>query len=184
MSHSNLITAAATLGLFGLVPSAAAEGFYVDGGYLSVKGDIDEEGLEKTEMTIGLLGGHYGYDYSDYLGVEAELFFGIQNDTGTFTGVDYELSTTVLAGAYAKAQLPIGNRFRMHARAGYVGATSELSLPGTGFDHEEETEFDFAYGLGAAFDLFENTYIRADLTRYGSIDDGLDGLFVGIGHRF
>ena len=184
MSHFNLITAAATLGLFGLAPSAVAEGFYIDGGYLALTGDIDEEDLEEIEVTLGLLGGHYGYDYSDYLGVEAELFFGAQNDSGTISGVDYELSTTVLAGVYAKAQLPIGDRFKVHARAGYVGATSEVSLPGTGLDNEEETEFDFAYGLGATFDFTDKTYIRADPTRYGSDDGGFDGLFVGIGHRF
>ena len=188
MSKSSLLAISVVAAAICVAPSAAAQGFYIDGGYAAFKGDGgggDEDALldDETELTLGLLGGHYGYDFSPYVGVEAEILFGVKNDSGSFSGIDYDLNINALAGAFAKAQLPVGDRFTAFARAGYFGATAEASFPGLDIDSEEETDFDFAIGFGATLALTDKTYVRADLTRYGD-DDGLDGLILGIGHRF
>ncbi|MEL6857004.1 MAG: porin family protein [Pseudomonadota bacterium] len=188
MSKSSILATSVVAAAICVAPSAAAQGFYIDGGYAAFKGDSggdDEDALadDETDLTLGLIGGHYGYDFSPYAGVEAELLFGVKNDSGSVSGIDYDLNINVLAGAFAKAQLPLGDRFTAFARAGYFGATVEATFPGLDIDSEEETEFDVALGVGATFAFTDKSYLRADLTRYGD-QGGSDGLMLGIGHRF
>ena len=176
-------------------PYVAAQGFYVDGGYATASTDLDtgiDELDDSIDLTFGLVGGHAGYDFTPYFGVEGEVYFGVQDDshieTFDFGGesVDLDLSFDIkhLVGAYARGNLPLGERFRAFARAGYV--TSEIEISSGGETVETDSGFDQAYalGLGGEFDFTEQIYARGDYTRYEFDDLGLDTFMASVGFRF
>ena len=140
-------------------PAAMADDWYVDGGYSFINIDVDT-GAGSADLDLGAIGGHVGYNFTDYLGVEGELLIGVQDEEATQGALTASVGLNYLVGAYGKLQAPLGDRASVFARAGIVNAEAEVSL--TGFGSESDSETGAGYGLGGMFQINENLYVRGD----------------------
>lgn len=178
-----------------VAPFASAQGFYVDGGFAvtSLEFDLEFDDFEDTsDLSFGQIGGHVGYEFSPYFGVEGEALFGIQDDTHTVTIDDFEDEVDVdfvfeinhIVGAYVRGNLPLGEKFRAFARAGYVTGEIEISTNIEGGESEKGSDEAFAIGLGGEFEFTHQFYARGDYTRYEFDGASLDAFMAGVGLRF
>lgn len=179
-----------------LLPAAFAQGFYVDGGYSVSSSElefVDEDDVDSTasvDLNMGAIGGHAGYDFTPYFGVEGEVLIGVQDESFTFEGVtaedDIELDIGVnsIFGVFAKANLPLGERFNAFARAGYAAGEFEISTDGEDGFSDSDTADGVGYGVGASFDFTQQIYVRGDITRYDFDGDAIDSAMAGVGFRF
>lgn len=180
-----------TSSMIALAQMASAQGFYIDGGYAAISTDIEFEDSdldESLEFGFDLVGGHVGYGFSPYFGVEFEALIGVQDDTISQSiedvDIDFTLDLKHVLGAYARGNLPLGEQFTAFGRAGIVTAELEASTNIEGIAAESESEEALAIGLGGEFDFTDQIYVRGDYTRYEFEDDGLDAFMAGIGFRF
>jgi len=180
-----------TSSMVALAQVASAQGLYIDGGYSAVSTDIefDDADLDETfDFGFGLVGGHAGYTFSPYFGVELEALIGVQDDTITQSIDDVDVDLTFdlkqVLGAYARGNLPLGEQFTVFGRAGIVTAEIEGSTNVEGVEAESDSEEAVAIGLGAEFDFTDQIYVRGDFTRYEFEEDGLDAFMASVGFRF
>ena len=174
-------------------------------------GDIYVEGLVGTfadgfylydEHDFSVVGARAGYDITSHFAVEGEYMVGTNThersfsanrfpDLAQITGTrDLELNSVF--GIYGKASIPFGDRFALHARAGY--AEREVEVSGSTLTPESDTPFiasgssseDYlSYGMGGSFDFTENLYARADVTAYAEdVFDDIYSATVSVGVRF
>ena len=167
-----------------LSPLASAEGFYGDVGYAFISADEDVDG-DSFVVDLGAVAGHAGYFFTDNLGVEGELAFGVSDEEATSAGVSVSLGLNYLAGLYGVAALPVTEKLSLFARAGVVQAEveAEASFAGTTFS-ESESETGYGLGVGGMFDLTENVYLRGDYTRYDIEDAEIDAFLIGVGFKY
>ena len=179
--------------IIALAQAASAQGFYVDGGYAAMSTDFEFEDSELDEALdfefgFGLIGGHAGYAFSPYFGVEVEALIGVQDDTVTQSVDDVDVDLTFdlkhIFGAYARGNLPLGEKFTVFGRAGIVTAELEASTNVAGVAAESDSDEALAIGLGGEFNLSDQIYVRGDFTRYEFEDDGLDAVLASVGFRF
>lgn len=163
---------------------AFAQGFYADAGYSFIGIEVDEDG-ESGDVDLGALTGHIGYNFSEWLAVEAEGAIGIEDEEASFGGVTASVGLNYLVGAYAKGQIPIGERINLYARAGLVHAEVEAEVTGAGFSgSESDSESGAAFGAGAEFFFTPQFGIRGDFTRYDIEDTEADAITAAAIFRF
>jgi len=179
-----------------LLPAAVAQGFYVDGGYSAASSElefVDEEDADSTasfDLNMGAIGGHVGYDFTPYFGVEGEVLIGVQDGSFTFEDValeddiEFDVGMNSMFGVFAKANLPLGERFNAFARAGYAAGEFEISTDGEDGVSVSDTADGVGYGVGASFDFTQQIYVRGDFTRYDFAGGDIDSAMAGVGFRF
>jgi len=184
------------------VPAAHAQGFYVDGGYAWVSTDFDEAfdtDVSAAEADLDLdfdfdtVGGHIGYAFSPYLGVEGEFLVGISEESQTLTAsegeseieatVDFELNA--IYGVYGVGSFPVTDQFSPFLRVGYVYGEAEAGVT-IGDESTSDTagEYGIGYGVGGTFSVTEQFYVRGDFTVYDIEETQLDMFMVGVGLAF
>jgi len=182
-------------------PVAIAQGFYIDGGYSLLNMDGEVEGFD-VDVDLGGIHAHAGYDFNAYFGIEGEIIFGVSDDSISldaddvadlgvedipedFESIDLSVELNTLYGIYARGIWPVSERFDVFGRIGLVQAEIEGSASYEGESISESVDDSgVAYGVGAAFDLTDNFYLRADYTRYDIGDTDTDGFVFGTGFRF
>jgi len=179
-----------------LLPAAFAQGFYVDGGYSVSSSElefVDEDDADSTaafDSDTGAIGGHAGYDFTPYFGIEGEVLIGVQDESFTFEGatvaddVEVDVGMDSIFGVFAKANLPLGERFNAFARVGYAAGEVELSTDVEGGVTLSDTADGVGYGVGASFDFTPQIYVRGDFTRYDFEGADIDAAMAGVGFRF
>ena len=153
-----LLVAAVALASLGFAAPAAA-GVYGSIGYSEYR--IDNFEIDSATVRVG-------WDSESWWGVEAEASFGVEDDTSGGVTVDLNSDLAV----YAKATLPLSDRFEVFARAGY-GTTQVDVSPAVIADDNADG---FAWGVGAQFNLTENDGVRFDWTSRDVEDDFGDEL--------
>lgn len=194
---SRTLFASTALLIAGACPTAFAQGFYVDGGYASVSLDYDyedEDFAESFDFDFGAIGGHVGYDFSPYFGVEGEVLIGVKDESLSFTiegdtddediDINADVSLDSLYGIFGKANWPVSEQLNLFGRVGYVSGKIELSTDVEDLGNFSETDEAFAYGVGATFVLSGNVYARDDYTRYDFDGSEADMFMIGAGIRF
>jgi outer membrane immunogenic protein len=178
-------------------PTAIAQGFYVDGGYANVSVDyeFEEDDFEESfDFDFGAIGGHVGYDFNSYIGVEAEVLVGIADESISVSvegeveapdvDVDIDVKLKSVYGVFAKGNLPVSEQFSLFARLGYVTGELEASTDVEGVESFTDSDEAIAYGVGATFAFSENFYARGDYKRYDFEGTAADALMIGAGVRF
>lgn len=163
---------------------ALAQGLYADAGYTFITIDVEEEGAS-GEVELGAISGRVGYNFSEWIAVEAEGAIGVEDEEASFAGVTAEVGLNYLVGAYLKGQVPLGERINLYARAGFVQAELEAEVSGGGFSESDSaSETGAGYGAGAEVFVTNNLGIRGDYTRYDIEDTEADAFTVAAIFRF
>jgi len=177
--------------------SADSNGLYANIGVTQLSADLDLSDLStqgtaidlgQQSAKINMITGRLGYRFADYIAIEGEAGFGLGGDSfqqtvpvavsglGTVdVDTDVDLDVTNYAGIFARGILPVADQFDLFARVGYGTAKAEASAVGTtallpGFSataSESDSVSDFAYGVGAQFNIDETNGIRLDYASIG-----------------
>ncbi|WP_019959971.1 porin family protein [Woodsholea maritima] len=120
-----------------------------------------------------------GYDFNEYLGLEAEGSLGVTDETysgsvtyagNTATGsIDIKLKHTI--AAFAKVQYPLNEQFSVFARLGYSRGKAEADVDGTVNGTAikgsiSDTSDGVAYGAGVEWAFAGQNSVRFDYTRH------------------
>jgi outer membrane immunogenic protein len=158
--NSILASLALVAGATSLALPAQAQqaGLYVNGGLTHFSAD---------DVDLGGLTGRVGYNFTPYVGAEAEASVGIIDDDNV------ELDKA--AGLFGVARWPLGEKFDLFARAG----VSHVDVTGG----EDEG---FAYGVGGNYWFTPVDGVRADYTRHNVDNAGgdVDALSLSYARRF
>ena len=161
-----------------------AQGFYADAGYTFINIDVEEDGLS-GDVDLGAISGRLGYNFSEWLALEAEGAIGVEDEEVSGGGIDASIGLNYLIGGYVKGQVPLGERVNLYARAGIVQAELEAEVSGGGFsDSDSASETGAGYGAGAEFAVTEKFGIRGDYTRYDIEDIEADAFTVAATFKF
>jgi outer membrane immunogenic protein len=149
------IAAAAACALLAAPAIASAEtSFYGSVGYANVA-------VDDVDVNLGVLQARAGLALNDYVALEAEVGFGIADDS--IAGVDVEMKSEY--GAYVVAKAPVSERFSAFARLGYVEYELEASAGGFAAQGDGNAA---VYGLGVEGELTDTDAVRAEYARFGS----------------
>jgi len=192
----------------GLAAAAHAQnesgGLYVQGGYTWLNFEAEDTGYEVDTDAITA---RIGLQLTPMFGIEADLSTGIQdgefdfdsdeddldfddNNDGDFTdiiNVSGDLGLDFLAGAYARAVLPVSDKFEISGRVGYAYAevSADATTPGGNqVELADDAEDGWSAGAGLTYDLTENLELRADYTWYGFDAVDATGATIAIGFKF
>ena len=179
-------------------------GIYIQGGYsyFNFEAQDTDYSVDTNAVTARL-----GWQMTPMFGFEADLSAGIDdgdldfdsseddldfddNNDGDFTdiiNVSGDLGLDFMAAAYARAVLPISDRFELSARAGYAYAQVDANVVtpgGTQIQIGEDAEDGFTAGAGLTFDITESLELRADYTWFGLDEVDVTGGTIAIGLKF
>jgi outer membrane immunogenic protein len=172
----SLIAAAALTAVAAVAAPAAAQdaanGFYGNIGYTFVNAD-------DLDVDLGALGAKVGYKFNPYIGVEGEAAFGVDDDN--FGPIKLELKHTV--AAYVVGFVPVNEQFELLGRVGYGNTEVEASGFGGSASADDSC---WNVGVGAQYFFTANDGVRAEYTKYGVDDNGLqaDAWSVSYARRF
>ncbi|RKR03796.1 outer membrane beta-barrel protein [Maricaulis maris] len=159
--------------------SAQDDAFTLSGGYSQIQ--LDDFKLDAVTFRAG-------YDVNAYFGFEGQLDIGLGDDTvatcpagaaclvaDPSVGLDYGV------GLFAIGRLPVGERFSLFARGGYVHNEFSTNFSYTGGMDANS----FAWGAGAELALTQAGSLRFDYTRtdYDGFGNG-DAYSLAYVHRF
>ena len=141
--------------------------------------------LDEVTTSFRLFG---GYQFNDYFGLEGGYV-----DFGN-VGLDIASGIGAIAASASAdgftfagiANVPIGERFSLHARLGSISwkAKTRFRITGTSISNELDGGTDAFFGLGAGVSLGEHWDLSADYERY-HLEDITPGIFsLGLRYRF
>lgn len=197
-------------------------GFYLGGGYSYL--DFQADDFDDAGDSVNAFTARLGYQITPNIAIEGDASFGFDNgdfdfdddeddfdfgnpddegdgnlaETLLFPG---EIEIDYLAAIFARYNVPVTDRFDVHARGGfaYVEADSTVEVPVTGddvegvFNDDNDTrevavaggaESGFAIGAGASYDLTESWILRADYTLYAFDDADINAGTVAVEYKF
>lgn len=154
--------AAVLLGIAGILPGHAADGFYLGAGIglATIRGDIDAEALDSDDTAARFFAG-WRFDQVPVIDLAVEgayTDFGRPSQTIDGREVRYNLDGASLAGLLI---LPVGP-LDFYGKLGALSWRSELSDDGA---KTERSGFDPFYGVGFGFYLWK-IGIRAEYERF------------------
>ena len=185
------------IGLSSTAQAGEYNGAYATIGVTQISADLDLSDLStqgtvidlgQQSANINMISGRFGYRFADYFAVEAEGGFGLGGDSfqqsvpvevagaGTFNvDTDVNLDISNYGGIFARGIVPLGDQFELFARAGYGFAKAEVdavgtiaALPGLSASaSQSETASEFAYGLGAQYNINATHGVRLDYASFG-----------------
>lgn len=195
---SMIAAAAALMAVPAYAQSSDKTGAYANLGFTQLSGDLDLSDLSAQGTTIDLgqenvkvntITGRLGYRMADFFAVEVEGGLGLGGDTiqrtipvtvplaGTVNiDADADLDITNYGVVFARGILPLGDSVDIFGRVGYGFAKAEANVTGTtaalpGFTAtatDSESVNDFAYGVGAQYNLNDRHGVRLDYAAIGS----------------
>ncbi len=125
-------------------------------------------GVKTYEFDTYNVLGRLGYNFSEYLGVEAEGSFGLSGTSETVFGEEIDVDTNWDIGAYLISRWGVTDNFDIFLRGGYSVVEIEASAAGV----SESDNFDgFAVGGGVQYNWDEQNGVRLGYT-YNDVDGG------------
>jgi opacity protein-like surface antigen len=131
------------------------------------------------------LQGRLGYQSANVLGAEVEGSFGVIDDKETVGATELKAGVDYSVGAFARAVVPLGERFNVFARGGYHATRIDGSVTdATGTVKVADTTDGFAYGAGAEWAFNPRDSIRLDYTRYDLGPGETDSVSLAYSRKF
>jgi OOP family OmpA-OmpF porin len=198
-----------------LLPCAAnaAGGFYVLGsvGYGLFRDDSSREqanaaissaGATVTSSNLDRNDVGYkvqvGYQFNDYFAIESGYVdLGKEEYTAHISGGHVDVESK--AKGYnldAVGIYPIGNGISLFGKFGFINAEVKVDVSASGpggsaSGSESVTKVKQVYGVGVAYEFYQNIAVRAEAERYANLGDGsktgetdVDLFSVGVSYRF
>lgn len=141
-------------------------------------------GVDAVEFDSYNLSAKAGYNFTKFLGVEAQGGFGVADDEERFAGITTKAGVDYYVSGFATGRIPASESFELIGRVGYYFAEYGGSVAGTNLVAAEiSTDVDgFAVGAGAQFNFGKKKRdgIRAE---YTYLDVDTNG-FTGSGDLF
>jgi opacity protein-like surface antigen len=148
------------------------------------------------DFNLGAIQGRLGWRFNNWLGVEGELAFGVNDDKGSQTVGGVNVNTSVKLkdqeAIYAVGFLPLSTDFDLLARIGYGHQSAKASAtavsgggPVTVSDRADGDSWNF--GVGAQYHFDGANGVRGDYTREefsGSGSGHADVWSIAFSHRF
>ncbi|WP_019959973.1 porin family protein [Woodsholea maritima] len=104
-----------------------------------------------------------GYNVSEMFGVDLEGSMGIKSDKIGLNGYTGDVKLNYALGAFARAQMPLGEQFNVYGRVGYSTMKLKYDFPSKNYN---DTKSGLAYGAGAEWNFSDNSGLRLDFTRH------------------
>ncbi len=155
----------------GFAEEVLARGFYLGGGLsaaVATNSDVSADFFEADKTGQDRLGNLTllaGYDYNEYVAVEARYT----------TSITHETKVSMDGwGLYVKPQYPASENFKIYALLGFGGVT----LDGVNGFTADVDDTGFQWGIGASYSL--KSYTDSDIALfidYVSMASEMDGLF-------
>ncbi len=208
---STKILATASILTIALAGAAHSQGYadarettgpYISGGYNYL--DFNEELGGSADISAITARG--GWQFTPFLSVEGDISFGVDDGNFDFNSseddLDFddntdgdlddvingpgELGMDYLIGLYARATLPLSDRFEVSARGGYAFVELDSTVQTIGGNELVFGGSDdgFAFGGSASYDLTESLSLRADYTHYEFDDANAESFGVNLQVKF
>lgn len=171
------LASATALAAVAATASFAGQGDFTLGGGYSTFG-VSDGGSDVDLGAVTLRG---GYEFTDYLGVEGQLDFGVSDDTVVVGGTSVDVELNHAASLFGVARLPVSENANLFARLGYTTADVEASVPGVSFTDDADG---FAYGVGGEYFFDGRNGFRAEYTRHELDDADADVFGISYVRRF
>lgn len=175
MMRKLFLATVATVAFAATAQAQTAERVYVGAGL----GIIEADEITATGGVLLL-----GLDATDYFAIEGEAFLsGLATNRFDLAGIPAEVGINGGGAGFVKAQYPLADGFKVHARAGYALFDVDFSIfdaATNAYVGSEETLDGFAWGIGGQFDADDANSVRIDFTFYdfAEADDfGVDAPF-------
>ncbi|MCL2916464.1 porin family protein [Shewanella corallii] len=165
-----ITTAAAAMML--MAPSVFANG-YLGGQFNYVDAETGSGGVRLPGVSFLT-----GYQYNDYLGLEARIGVGVGDDSNTANGTKVEYELDYYYGGYLVGTVPLTESFDLYALAGYAKAEATVKANGTSVKGDDSK---FSYGGGLKWNANRNWTFSAE---YLMLVEDMDSVNVGITYRF
>lgn len=157
-----VISAAAILAGAVAAPGAANAEVYTNLGYTQFSSD---------DVDVGGATARLGYKFTPNFGVEGEASWGLNEDTADVLGTPVDIKLNQEYGAYAVGFLPLGDKFELLGRVGYVNVDAASSFGGFNVGVDEDG---VGFGGGLQWKVTDKAALRADYTRLEGNDDGVN----------
>lgn len=122
-------------------------------------------------VNLGAIQGRVGARFGQYLGVEGEAAFGVDDDKTYVAGVPVTVEEKHQLAAYGVGYLPVAPNADLFVRAGYGTTKLKASAAGTSASDDGES---WNYGVGGQYFLDDKNGVRADYTRHDFKDSSTD----------
>lgn len=131
------------------------------------------------------LQGRLGYQSANFIGAEVEGSFGVIEDKETSGAIELKAGVDYSVGAFARAVVPLGERFNVFARGGYHATEiTGSATDATGTVEVSDSTDGFAYGAGAEWAFNPRDSIRLDYTRYDVGPGETDSVSLAYSRKF
>ncbi len=193
MTKTILAVAASTLIATGLMaggdiaPIAVVEApvednsnFYIGGGYSYIDTKANVFGLDNAKFKGNNDGFmlQAGYNFNEYVAVEGRYTYGTNSDyDGKVFDVKIDKARDVNTESFAlyvKPQYPVTEKIGVYALVGV--ASLKYSLDDSILDRDTDTEWGFAYGLGAKYSATDSIDVFVDATSIYDVSMGQDDI--------
>lgn len=163
---------------------AFAAGPYIGANYTQVQYDNDQYDTDTLKLDTAVV--RAGFEFNDYLGVEARGGMGVSDDSKGI--LDFDLDH--MYGAYLKLSAPLSETVHPYVVGGYSKMKGTVEAQGTvaGIDYsvnENEHYEGESYGAGLDFNLTDTFGANLEYMRYYDQDDEeISGISVGLRSAF
>lgn len=122
-------------------------------------------------VNLGAVQGRLGARFGQYLGVEGQAAFGVDDDKTYVSGVPVTVEEKHQVAAYGVGYLPVAPNADLFVRAGYGMTKLKASAAGTSASDDGES---WNYGVGGQYFFDDKNGVRADYTRHDFKDSSAD----------
>jgi hypothetical protein len=130
-------------------------------------------------VDVGAVQGRLGARVGQYLGAEAELAAGVNDDKTYVAGAPVDVELKHQAAIYGVGFLPVTPKADVFARVGYGETKVKASVPGASATDRQQS---WNYGVGGQYFLDDANGLRADYTRHDFKDDGGEADVWSVGY--
>lgn len=154
--------------------SVNSTNYYIGASVAQASFDGETNGnVLKNGHPVGIIG-KVGYDFSNYLGLEARVGLGIKKDTIGQSENRWES----LWGAYLKPKVNLTKQIKAFGVVGYGAVNQKINNNSVNSDG-------FSYGVGASYDVNQDWSVVVDAVRYATEDNhDVDAYALGLEYRF
>ncbi len=164
MKHAPF-AAAAAVALAAAIP-AAGQAQTAD---TTFQGSLGYSQADVDGLKLGAITGRLGARFGQYVGVEGEAGFGVDDDrlaAATVGGMPFDVELKSTFAAYAVGYLPVSPNADLYARLGYGTSRIRGSVGGTSGISITDGDESWNYGVGGQYFFDGKNGVRADYTRH------------------
>jgi opacity protein-like surface antigen len=175
------VAAASVLLMLGTAQAQSRAPLYGELGYSFLELKADDGFKTNPHALRGIV----GYEFHPNVAAEGMLSFGVRSDDANVGGVNVDTKLRHAFGLFVKPKYNFGPA-EVFARVGYarVKVRSTECIPGACATFNE-SDGDFAWGIGANYNFNPRMYVGADWMRLNDSDGGkLQGVTISFGYRF